>query len=71
METGYLASYNNVQKLAQGMNLLLTGRELRQRMAQRSREIAEKEYDNTMQVARYLALYEGLIDAHQQKIEES
>ena len=71
METGYLASYKNVEKLAQGMNLLLTGRELRQRMAQRSREIAEKEYDITMQVARYLALYEGLIDAYQQKVEES
>jgi len=57
MDTGYLASYQDVSDLAHGLQLLLDDGDLRSRIGIRCREVAEKEYTLTLQARRFLDLY--------------
>jgi len=61
METGYLARYRDAADLAQGIARLLDDTDLRRRMGARCREVAETEYDMTVQADRIEQLYKGLL----------
>ncbi len=61
METGYLATYQDANDLATGIQLLLRKSELRARMSRNCREVAEREYSLELQARRYLELYAALI----------
>lgn len=61
METGYLARYRDAADLAQGIARLLDDTDLRRRMEARCREVAEAEYDMTVQADRIEQLYKGLL----------
>lgn len=67
-ETGYLACYKDAHDLAQGVLTLLEDDNLRARMRQQCREIAEKEYGLALQAQRYIALYERAYEEHQQLV---
>ena len=63
METGYLAKYADVEDLTRGIKLLLNDGELRNRLSERSREVATAEYGIELQARRFLSLYEKVIDS--------
>lgn len=64
METGYLARYKDAGDLARGIETLLQDHDLRNRMGQRCREVAEEEYSLDLQVRRYVEVYEHAIASH-------
>jgi len=65
METGYLARYKDADDLARGVHLLLNDDNLRTRMRNRCREVAEAEYSLELQAKRYVDVYKLAIeDAH-------
>lgn len=62
-ETGLLAEPDDVSSLRQCLLTLLQDYEMRSRMSRACREIAVKEYSDTLVARRYVALYEELIEA--------
>ena len=60
METGYLARTRDPKCLARGIDLLLGDEALRLRLAERSRQVAQAEYDLDRQVGRYTDLFADL-----------
>jgi glycosyltransferase involved in cell wall biosynthesis len=67
LETGYLASYKDVDDLARGIEMLLGNEELHHRMRLRCRQVAEEEYSLELQAQRYVALYEEAIEHHRRR----
>lgn len=61
MQTGYLASYNDIVDFATGIITLLEKDELRLEVSQKCREVAEAEYNSDLQAKRYVDLYANLI----------
>jgi glycosyltransferase involved in cell wall biosynthesis len=60
LETGYQATFGDVDDLARGLTTLLGESELLARLSRRCREVAETEFAVQQQVERYVALYEEL-----------
>lgn len=60
LETGYQATFGDVDDLARGLTTLLGDSELLARLSRRCREVAETEFAVQQQVERYSALYEEL-----------
>lgn len=60
--TGYLAEPENPQDLARGIVKLLADETLRSRLSQNCRKIALEEYSLSLQVERYLALYQRVLE---------
>jgi glycosyltransferase involved in cell wall biosynthesis len=65
LETGYLARYKDASDMTRGILTLLEDDDLRARMRQRCREIAQAEYGLDLQVRRHVELYERAIEEHQ------
>jgi glycosyltransferase involved in cell wall biosynthesis len=63
-ETGYLAVAQDPADLARGIRLLLENHDLRMRMAQCCREVAEAEYALEIQASRYAELYREVLAQH-------
>lgn len=61
METGYVARYRDAVDLAAGIELLLTDDELRRRLSERARAVAESEYTMGLQASRFKHLYEEVL----------
>ena len=59
LDTGYQARFVDVDDLARGLETVLADAE---RYAQRCREVAEREFSVDVQVRRYVALYEHVLD---------
>ena len=62
-ETGELVRTGDVPGLARAVTRLLADDELRQRLAARCREVAEREYAEAVELAAYTSLYESLAAA--------
>jgi glycosyltransferase involved in cell wall biosynthesis len=62
LETGYQAQFGEVDGLAKGLTTLLGDTELLATLSRRCREVAETEFAVDLQVGRYVALYEELLD---------
>src|SRR5919205_822955 len=60
LDTGYQARFGDVDDLARGLETVLADAE---RFAHRCREVAEREFSVDVQVRRYVALYEHVLDA--------
>jgi glycosyltransferase involved in cell wall biosynthesis len=63
LETGYLAQPGDAAGLAQGIRTVLEDAELRNRLAQRCREVAEAEYSSVVEAARFAELYDEVLAA--------
>jgi glycosyltransferase involved in cell wall biosynthesis len=61
METGYLARYRDGEDLGRGLKLILSDADLRRRLGDNSRKVAETEYGIQLQAQRYKNLYERLL----------
>jgi len=61
-ENGFLVPPGDVETLADRLAILATNDDLRQRMGQQSRDIAERELDVKPYVARLVTLYKSLVD---------
>jgi glycosyltransferase involved in cell wall biosynthesis len=61
LQTGYLAAYKNAEDLAKGLGVILNDSDLRSRMSQRCRQVAEQEFSLETQAARYAELYQDLL----------
>ena len=61
METGYLTRTRDPRDLARGIDLLLGDEALRLMLAERSRQVAQAEYDLDQQVGRYTDLFADLV----------
>jgi glycosyltransferase involved in cell wall biosynthesis len=64
METGYLARYQDASDLANGINTILSDRNLHRHMAQRCRKVVEEEYSIDLQAQRFENLYTSLLQAN-------
>lgn len=62
METGYQAAFGDAGALAEGIRTLLADTELRARLGNVGRELAEREFSAEVQVRRYLELYEEAVE---------
>jgi glycosyltransferase involved in cell wall biosynthesis len=60
LETGYLAKLGDADDLANGVRTLLGDDELRQRLSEASRELAEREFSRDLEASRFVELYEEL-----------
>ncbi len=60
LETGWLARAGDAEGLADGLRVLLTDPELRERLGRRGRAVAEREYRADLEAQRFLELYEEL-----------
>jgi len=63
LETGWLAAAGDVAGLAEGIRTLLGDRALRERLGQRAREVAEREYAADLEARRFAELYAELVAA--------
>jgi len=61
MDTGYLVRYNDVPDLAEGIHLLLSDAELRERLRRRSLEVVGSEYTQELEANRIKSLYEEIV----------
>lgn len=61
MDTGYLAAFKDAADLANGIELLLTDDNLRQRLSQRSLEVVAAEYKREIEAERFRSLYEEIV----------
>lgn len=60
LETGYLIAAGDASGLARGLVMLLRDDQLRERIARRAREVAEREYSLALQARRFADLYAAL-----------
>lgn len=63
---GYLAKPYAVEDLARGIAWVLEDRERHQKLSDKAREKAEKEFNLELQARRYLSLYEAIISTQSQ-----
>jgi glycosyltransferase involved in cell wall biosynthesis len=61
METGYLAKERDSNDLAQGIHWVLSDRTRRLALSAKCRALAEREYAQSLQVSRYVDLYEEML----------
>jgi glycosyltransferase involved in cell wall biosynthesis len=69
LETGYLADYQDVQGLMQGIQLLVSDSELRSRLGIQARALIEKEYTQKLEASRFNDLYQGIMDQKMRRTE--
>ena len=60
LQTGYLAGRGNVERLAEGVHMLLSDGGLHERLSASCRRVAETEYANEIQVRRFVELYSSI-----------
>jgi glycosyltransferase involved in cell wall biosynthesis len=63
METGYLASFKDAEDFARGTQALLGNDELRAKLGDNCRRMAESQYSTDLQASRYATLYRDLLNA--------